>query len=95
LWEGLLASENQYDISQIQFDKHRVKLSKRRETQAAILIKRSKNMTTGVPTAVPSESQSPADELASTSKHHIKFALCVSPLLVFIALAVYLFIIDM
>ena len=52
-------------------------------------------MTTGVPTAVPSESQSPADELASTSKHHIKFALCVSPLLVFIALAVYLFIIDM
>ncbi|MDB5758082.1 MAG: hypothetical protein JWM30_1371 [Burkholderia sp.] len=52
-------------------------------------------MNTSAPSAATSKSQSPADELISTSKHQIKFALCVSPMLAVIAFAVYCFFIDM
>ena len=48
-------------------------------------------MNTSVPSVASSQSQDSSDELLSTSKHQIKFALCVSPLLAVIGLAVYCF----
>jgi hypothetical protein len=52
-------------------------------------------MNTSATSTAISKSQSPADELLSDSKHHTKFALCVSAMLAVIAFAVYCFFIDM